>query len=245
METINDVIEMNNEGVSFLLSGKDKMAAGCLVKALGMVKRRLTCHDVDVAKSIMIPRQQQCAPNDCSDTVVSGITAESSGTMFHSVSPLCSLFDDGYFIYNQAIIIPPNAPRDLQALTLYSACITLNIGLAYHHRARTASSITSEASLRKAEIMYGAAARVASGDLDAIDNSCCTRALVCIVAVNNLSHIHFEQGNIQRARAEVAQLSIFMSRYASFNQILFTQDELKSLLLNVALQGGLRIAPAA
>ena len=92
METINEAIEMNNGGVSSLLSGKDTMAAWYLVNALKIMKRVLTRHDVGGDVITMRPKQHKCASYDCSDAAVSAVSAEPSGAKCFILSHLCPIF---------------------------------------------------------------------------------------------------------------------------------------------------------
>lgn len=232
MNSFNDAISLNNEGVSYLCSGQDKLAAECLVQALSIAKTRLSRYG-DNSRDKMTPGWNQMSPS----------TARQYG-MLHTVSRLPNLLSDGYFIYNQAISFPPSAPQDdVHALKLYSACMILNLGLAYHRRAKMGFS--RDVTLKKAEIMYEMAAQVVERDPSTMNIDCCTKAFVFTVAVNNLSQIHFEQGKFEKAKEGVAQLSSIITRNARVNQVLFREDELKSLLLNVMLHGNLQLAPAA
>ena len=215
---------MNNEGISLLLSGQDKVAVSRLTEALTMVRQQLN--------------QMEAEGQSSAISSLSHIT-DTNPSSFHELASLPNLHDESFFIYNQTIVIPVNAPRSCSTVRIYSACIILNIALAYHRRGKARYL----PALKKAEMMYEMAAQLVGNDLEIL-NRLSTAALVYLAAVNNLTQIHHEAGNLQRANEGVECLT-FLIQNTHIHEGVLSETEINSFLLNAMLVGLKQTAPAA
>jgi hypothetical protein len=71
-----------------------------------------------------------------------------------------------------------------------------------------------------------------------------TSVFIRLIAINNVSHIHYEQGRFEQTREELGLLS-FLIRQLGAKRALIHQADLDLLQLNVHLITPPNVAPAA
>jgi hypothetical protein len=236
MSRIDNSIVLNNEGVSLLISGQDRAAVVLLTEALMIVRTEL---------HLTVPSGACAAEMDVDRSVrkessTMGIAMGGAlPTVLHKVSLLPNLQDDCYFICNQALTILPSAHGNSYSLNVHAACIILNLALAYHRRGKQGYP----AALKKAQVMYEMSMQLVGSDTS-VWNNCATPALVYMAAVNNLSHVHLEQGDTQRAKAGLSHLS-YLIIYSGIHRGVLSADEASSFLFNGMIVAPYQSAPAA
>ena len=135
MESIDNAIALNNEGVSLLQSGNDQAAVAALTRSLGIIRVHL-----NESRGLTCQHEQQ-AP-------------------FHTCVPLPDFEDEFYFIANQAITVTAGTRLDsADAINTFSGCTIMNLALAYHRRGQ----LGNEACMQKAETLYTMATKLFTG----------------------------------------------------------------------------------
>jgi hypothetical protein len=244
MEAIDSAIRLNNEGVTLLVAGDDHAATFALSHALSFVKRLLSLttagsspcdlrgpkHGAAAsASSSNVNKLSPCSSTSTSTSAGAGMEACGGGTnevRIHSRKPLPSLQDGDFFIYNHTISIASESPLTNDMLPLYSACVILNMALAYHRRGKQAHSIPC---LLKAEKMYATIEKLLNG----VNNNAAAEVLR-IAATNNLSQIRYHKGDYAQAREDVEYLAYLIRDVGSVRTLL-SDEELNGLLCNVLL----------
>jgi hypothetical protein len=227
MDAIHSAIRMNNEGVALLVAGDDQAAALALSNALSFVK--------GLFSSLTRPCDHLEGPllAPFGSTYVSKLSACSStmevcgnSMRVHSMTSLPCLQDVNFFICNHAMSISSDSPLTEEMLPIYSACVILNLGLAYHRRGRQAHSTRC---MLKAEKMYATIEKLLRGI-----NDNATAKILRIAATNNLSQIRYQRGEYERAREDIIYLAHLIQDVASVRALL-GDEELNGLLCNVFL----------
>lgn len=205
MESIQHIVQMNNEGVSLLGSGHDQQAVSVFTNSLlalqqlmGQYPEASPAKDFEVATNCATP------------------------TAFPTKNALRHLEGSSYFIYNRPLSIALSSSSDIQ---LYSACTILNLAMAYH---RQGKKTCHQSCLKKAESMYEMIITLLRSRAD--DTSMSVR----IIAVNNLAEIHYENGKFEETREQLQWLSAVIHQGGTKLDF-FNQGDLNLLLLNVLI----------
>ena len=200
MQSLQQIIHMNNQGVSLLNSDDDQKAVSVFTTSLMALQRLLGNEDPSCPL-------KSSAEVDCA-------------TAQPAKESLRHLEGKSYYIYNRPLAIRPGSSSDIQ---LYSACTILNLAMAYHRQAKkTCNALCT----RKAESMYEMIITLLQSRTDYTSMS------VRIIAVNNLSEIHYESGRFDKAREELQWLSSVIHQGAT-NLEFFEQRDIDLLLLNI------------
>lgn len=200
IESIQQIIHMNNHGVSLLSSDDDQKAVSAFTTSLLALQRLLGTGD------------PSCP--------LKGSALVDCATALPAKEALRHLKGKSYYIYNRPLSISLGNSSDIQ---LYSACTILNLAMAYHRQAKkTCNNLCT----RKAESMYEMIITLLQSRTDATSMS------VRIIAVNNISEIHYESGRFSQAREELQWLASAIHQGGS-NIDFFEQTDLDLLLLNI------------
>ena len=201
MESIDNAITLNNEGVSLLQSGNDHAAVAALTRSLGIIRVHL--NDAS-RRSAASHHQQLQAP-------------------FHNFVPLPDLEDESYFIANQAITVKPGTYLDsADAINTFSGCTIMNLALAYHRRGQ----LGNEACMQKAETLYTMATKLFNGRTILTG----TALVVRLAATNNLCHVRYERGDFELAKQELDCVA-FLFRNPDIESALMSGIVFNALLL--------------
>ncbi|CAJ1954125.1 unnamed protein product [Cylindrotheca closterium] len=201
IQSIQQIIHMNNHGVSLLGSEDDQKAVSAFTTSLLALQKLLGTGD------------QSCPLKTSADVdcYVTALPAKES---------LRHLEGKSYYIYNRPLAISLGNSSDIQ---LYSACTILNLAMAYHRQAKkTCNNLCT----KKAESMYDMIITLLQSRTDPTSMS------VRIIAVNNISEIHYESGRFDQAREELQWLSAAIHQGGP-NVDFFEQRDLDLLLLNI------------
>jgi tetratricopeptide (TPR) repeat protein len=239
MEAIDSAISLNNDGVSLLVAGDDQAAAVALSHALSLVKGLLSMTpscDLRGPLPASFGSSNDNKLPSCSSTME--VCEEHKHELIHSKKPLPCLQDVNFFIYNHTMSISSDSPLTNAMLPIYSACVILNLALAYHRRGKQAHSIPC---MLKAEKMYATIEKLLKNDGM---NSNATATVLRIAAANNLSQIRFQRGEYERAQEDLEFLAYLIRDVGSVRALL-SDEELYGLLCNVVLFARPHFAAAA
>jgi hypothetical protein len=204
MDSIEQIIDLNNQGVNLLGHGDDQQAVSVFTTSLLALQRLIGVY------------QQACTPKGMEDEILEATAVPAQCALQH-------LEGSSYFIYNKPLAMNKISTHQSSDLQLYSACTILNLALAYH---RQAKRTCNQACLQKAEAMYDMIATLLRSRMDD------TALFVRMISVNNLSEIHYEQGKYDQTREELQWLSNIIHQGGSKLDF-FNQGDLNLLLLNV------------
>ena len=244
-DSIDLVVQLNNEGVSLLASGQDREAAVSLTQSLNIIQKSLSSQldrapsTTEASSSFRTTRTTLMKGGEQSSNDVSTTTTPTPA--IYSKHTLANLQDDScYFIYNKAVMIYPDAARESpEMLHVYSASIILNLALVYHRQGRKGHN---KFCIQKAEKFY----RMVNFLLKECPLEDPTAVFIRLVAVNNLSHIHYEQQNFEQTREGLEWLSFLIQKVEPNRSSLLEQADLDLLLMNVLLlMNSPNAAPAA
>ncbi len=226
MLSLEHAVKMNNESALLLCSGEEggkavlKLSQSlCLIrKLLAIQGRNIDQQEDDAIGGVELTSVQKPAlPTDLS---------------------MNGLQDSNYFIYNHTMSVPAGHPRNPSHLPLYSACIVLNLAMAYH----CLGTKGNQAAYKKAENLYSMSLQLLS--LSHPDSICDTVLSMKILAVNNLAHVHDEKGHYEKSRYAIRQLSFLLQAVDSTGTF-FSARDLHKFVLNVMLWGAPKMAAAA
>jgi hypothetical protein len=233
MDTVEASLDLNNAGVSHLSRGNTPLAIQRLCDSLSVIERLLRS---SLANPAGVAGYQDQASSNTGPVLpappISEITSHDVGI---TKMPLTHLQDQHFFIFNSALAIAQHNPIISSSASLYlsSACIIMNTALAYHLLGHHGSP----EGLRKAAFLYTQVAKllVVTAEVDGI------AFLVRSAAINNLSHILYEQGNSQQFKDLLTELKAL----ASSALVPPDADEWVGFLLNITSASSLDFAPAA
>jgi hypothetical protein len=240
MNALDQVIQLNNEGVNLLSAGADRQAVMTLTRSLTFVQQLSEPKALPVPNNPAVP-SNSLGSSESSDrfTNAGPFSCGERVTALPSQAPLVNLQDSCYFIYNKAVTISPDAQRDASSTPVFSACVIFNLALAYHRRGMNQKSQNKNANIEKAERLYEMICKLVQGSMS--DD---TAVFVGMVAINNLSYIHYQQRRYQQTKEELDWLS-FIILQAGSKPSMLSNDDLTLLLLNVLLMTPPKCAGAA
>jgi hypothetical protein len=219
--SLEEAIRLNNEGVSFLITGKDCMATASFSKSLNAVK-------------MLLQKKQQKIQDGHQASYSHQASSVCEHFLLHSTTQLpCFQGNEDNYILQNAITLKAvnfSSGVDETTMNLYSACAIFNVAL-LHHRLGMTGNLTG---LRKAEHMYRLSAKLLQQETKA-GTSNGTALLVRLAALNNLSQIQFEQGSFREARQGIQVLSFLVHSAQNWSSALFSIQEWNCLLSNIMM----------
>lgn len=252
MSSVNHAIALNNEGVLLLLaSGEDRKAVDTLTRSLSLMKCLL---DEEASRDSSSHGNRE--GSDCDDlphhrsqdSECPPMVQPSGRIKLHDTChPLPNLTDSSYFIYNHLITLLPAEDPDLAVcesgdsqLTVYSACIIMNLALAYHRNGRVGNG----SCLRKAESLYGLVDHLLSGWAC---HANATAQMVRVAALNNLTLLFHECNNWNLAQQGLESFSFLMRTYSERQtyEDVFEPRIWSALVLNILFLNSPHLAAAA
>jgi hypothetical protein len=153
--------------------------------------------------------------------------------------------------------------QDQIAITMYSACVVMNMAIAHHRWAvqRNELSSTSALNLTKAERLYRIVLKTLQGNRIADSPTATCGEAICVIAVNNLADVHTRLGRTVDANNDVVLLVHLLAHYRRrsipidsagvsstpySSTLLLTQSDLNAMMLNILTwTGSPQLAPAA
>ena len=243
--SIEQVIQLNNNAVSLLTVGQDRGALTSLSQALVMVQSMSTSPYTTATKTMATSATatsiaaSTSAPKISTSSRLSNagpLQAPLSACVVSSQHRLANLQDSSYFLYNHPVSIVEASSQQIEdrqsLLPVYSACVILNLALAYHRQGQT-----RKVCIVKAEKLYEMIIMLLREDQDE------TSVFLRLVAVNNVSYIHYQTGNFEQTKQELEYLAILIQQLS--NSTTVSASDLDLLLLNVLLMTHPNVAPAA
>jgi tetratricopeptide (TPR) repeat protein len=216
-----DPAALNNDGVTWMLMGKNREAVVSFKQALIALKASL----------VQIPDHIQTPP------------PARPSAMYVSVDlPVC---EERYYIYSRAMIFPScyegGAPE--KANPLHSAMVLFNIALAYHVRCLVGSD---DRALRDASYFYNVSLQIlSSAEAHVPERVFAPLKLACL---NNLAIAHYEVGEAREADSILDYAcSLLPSSIVPFDecQDTFDQEDFDGIALNAVTVKWTFAAPCA
>jgi hypothetical protein len=217
-------LQVNNQGVSLLLEGRDQEGVRCLSQSLSLIKSRIGGNYTDEPMSIM-----------------STTGGEEKAALHEATFPLPNFEDAHSFLYTAALAFSADCDDSLineSNSHVYSAVVIFNLALAYH---RQGKKLGKSACLVKAERMYEMVIRLLDSEADYQG----TALLVKLATLNNLSLLHHEQRNYESAQNGFELLAWTIRSAPSSSMLSSSQMDVDAMLLNVLFVSVPSIAPAA
>jgi hypothetical protein len=214
-DSLDQAILLNNQGMSYALADNDEQAVYCFSKALTIFKTLVFQEDDEDA-------------------------LHSSAILHEGTHQLPQFQESNFFLFNGIISFTRcdescSSPADNH---IYCAGIILNIALLYHRQAILGQN--PEAMI-KAQHFYDIVTKVVSSQSE----NQSTGLMVKLAAINNLSQIRLEQGDVDTAEEGFQTLAWLVSCTELEHSVLFSTQELEGMLLNVLMSDRQRVAPAA
>lgn len=207
-------VDLNNESAALLCSGEDGKAVARLSRSLTSMRQLIARHS-RTGRQCPTPGDASARGSDLIPVIPSSLQVP-------------ALRDSDYFIYSRCMEVPSFHQRSHKHVSLYSACIVLNLALAYHRLGIKGH----RCSLSKAERMYYMALQLLSGPSASSNSE--TALSMRVFAVNNLVQVHQEQCQYNKAQAGVKHLSALLNEAMSSGTF-FHKDELRKFVLNASL----------
>jgi hypothetical protein len=236
MSILQQVLHLNNEGVSMLASGEEGKAMGLLKDSLRLLMRHefareQAMEDIDPTDNTDIVM----GPTKCDSTVTD--EDPSLPSLLYDKVRMDKFSDSSdFFIFNCAIKLSPEAlakhstQHDPDISILFTACVLFNTAMTYHNHGILQ---TNQTCLGKAAGIYIQTIKL----LRTCDMSemSATSSMIEMAALNNLSHIHLVRGDQVQSRQlleDLAGLTAFVRTF-DFASRLFTDMDVNRLLVNI------------
>jgi hypothetical protein len=213
------VIELNNEGVSHVLTdNEDEQAVSCFSKALGILKKIIT--------------EEEGNEDDMSPSL----------RILHSlIHPLPQLQESNFFLFNSIISFKQRCvketPPRLADYHIYCAVIILNIAMVYHRQAISGE----QDAIFKAEKFYNMVTHI----VENCDSNQGTELVLKLAAVNNLSGICFGKGEFESSEEGFRTIAWLVSSTQVDRSSLLNSMVVEGMLLNALMVNRLAAAAAA
>ena len=237
MSVLQQVLHLNNEGVSMLASGEEGKAMGLLKDSLRLMKDKFAQE-----------RAQEDLLNATHSTTSTIVTAPVKCDSTETQEELSRLYErvemDGFrdssdfFIFNSAIKLSPEAlakqhsrQQDPDISILFTACVLFNTAITYHSHGILQ---TNQTCLGKAEGIYSQTIKLLRTCAGQSEMNA-TSSMIEMAALNNLSHIHLVQGDHVQSRQlleDLARLTAFVGAF-DFAPRLFADKDVHQLLVNI------------
>lgn len=239
MSILQQVLHLNNVGVSLLASGEQG-------KAMGLLKDSLRLMKDEFAREQETQEYLDATNATTATAVVAGAAKWDSTETAEDEEPI-PLYErvklDGFrdssdfFIFNYAIKLPPEAlakhsrQHDPGISILFTACVLFNTAVTYHNHGILQNNQTY---LGKALGIYIQTIKLLR-TYDSQSEMNATSSMIEIAALNNLSHIHLIQGDHVQSRQLLEDLAgvIASVRAFDFAPSLFADSQVNQLLVNI------------
>jgi tetratricopeptide (TPR) repeat protein len=202
MESLEQALRLNNEGVNMLIQGQDRESAQTLTQALSILQTLLK-------RDLITPGKEEA------NTLTSSyVSAQNASVAYHCKAvnddPVTHLLDTAFsftpniegfsssfhYIFNRGMVFDPNQKQDnAMALRVYTASMIFNLALLYQRKGRESHSTYC---LEKAESLYRKCSMILGypHHLDDYWSSLQPKVALglFVASMNNLSQLYFEEG---------------------------------------------------
>lgn len=229
---LQQAIELNNAGVDSALSGLGEDAVASFSKSLALLKRLMAEDDTDE------PMLRSC---DASTAAI-----HSSAVPTFSRKQLRGEDTAGFFLFNSLLRLAPKTSYKRQDNQVYVAVIILNLAVLYHQIAfQKAFPKDRVEALRRSAQFYGMVIKVLPTE-DTIITHQPTNTLARLAALNNLAHMHTENGDY-KASSDCFEVLAWHVRQSQATSIsVHEADIFDGIMLNVLMANHQAVAaPAA
>lgn len=228
--SLEQAIQLNNEGLTHALNGDDDRAISSFSRALCMFKQLISSSHCEGEQDSQSHRP----------------TLPRKPVQLHASSyALPQLRDSGFFLFNRAISLAPSGDFRAEDNHIYCSVIILNLAVLHHQIAlQSGCSARRADALRRAERFYDMVATILAND-EFANVSQPTGLLARLAALNNLAYIRMEKGEFG-ASGHCFQMMAWLVNFTQVDQSkLFNDDDLEGMMLNVLMANRQSVAPAA
>lgn len=240
--SLEKALSLNNEAVLLLVAGRERKALESLQQAVGLVKR-------NIARQLQDRRNGTkglCSSDERNRNIDQPVL--SLRQLHHDSVQLSGLANLQCYVFNRAFRISEDQlPSDIEwAVQIGSAMIIFNMALVLHRacllRNRTVPACKSLALYKivlhlvksSSNIITGGSSSSQDGLADAIQ----------LAALNNISQLHFEEGDYTNATRGFSSLANLMTTIPQ--NPLLGDNEMRGIVINVmCMKMGAKLAPAA
>lgn len=231
--SLEQAIQLNNEGLTHALKGDDDRAISSFSRSLCMFKQ-------------LISSECEGDQQDTQSSRQSSSSLPRSPVQLHASShALPQLRDSGFFLFNRAISLAPTDNWRTEDNHIYCSVIILNLAVLHHQIAlQSGCSARRADALRRAERFYDMVTTILAND-EFANVSQPTGLLARLAALNNLAYIRMEKGEFS-ASGHCFQMMAWLVNFTQVDQSkLFNEDDLEGMMLNVLMANRQSVAPAA
>lgn len=224
--SLDQAIQLNNDGVTHAMNGEDELAITCFSRSLCMFKQLITSEDEQEGNH-------------------STQHAEIPVHLHSSSHALPQLRDSGFFLFNRAIRLAPTTCARPEDNHIYCSVIILNLAVLHHQTAlQSHSDVRRADALRRAERFYDMVTTILANDQFTSDSQP-TGLFARLAALNNLAYMRMDKGDFN-ASVHCFQMMAWLVSMAQVDQSkLFSEQDLEGMMLNVLMANRQSVAPAA
>jgi tetratricopeptide (TPR) repeat protein len=216
---------LNNHGVELLVTGNSCNAMRAFQDALAALKK---CIDIDNNPMKCSPSSKHRMPIDGASLPLCESVALSELKDTQSLS----------YVYDHCVLIVDTAPDDnSETLSLYSAVVLFNLGLASHRE----GMLGHKKSFRKAFKLYNMCLQLLKESAAQKDMPA---TILTLIVLNNKAHIHYEELEYAELSGCLTEIGNIMTIANGIPSALSPSDR-EGILLNVMLLCAPIAAPAA
>jgi hypothetical protein len=243
MQSLQEVITLNNEGARLLQSGSTMEALYLFRTAVVLLKQF----------PLAIPTVESCTrhapstpgPTPCISPVVQLPNKDDSDMILEetvSHSPQ-SLHDGTFYVHYRPLIIPENflvsSEDHCELVQLLTTFVLFNLAIACHHYGKVTGT---EAPVERAKELY----RIVLTSRDCGDEAALQAVdLMQCLALNNLAHLHYEQCQYEHSQRLMGDMNELIGQTQCLDCRYVSPHEAEEILLNVHFALSLSAAPAA
>jgi hypothetical protein len=230
MDQLNKVVLLNNESVSLLQSGTDEKAVFLMIEALTILRKLLIVEDADT-----LPNQDGLGT--CSHGTLNSLAQPT----FYASESLSRLPEHCNFVYNNVFRLSPLEMIGSGSVRAYIACVIYNLAVIHQRRGML---FVDPLCLEKAARFYHTCLTFLGHSLPNVCSG--TSLLLKLVTLNNLSQIHYQREQFERAHDDLASLASLLGGAIQEDVCdMFTDQEWEGLMANVMLLQPPTVAAAA
>ena len=235
MSVLQQVLRLNNEGVSMLASGEKGKAVGLLKDSLRLMQDEFARERAagDLLDAANNTASIVTAPAKCDSTE----TQEEPSRLYEKIEMDGFRDSSDFFVFNSAMKLSPEAlakhsrQHDPDISILFTACVLFNTAMIYHNHGILQ---TNQTCLGKAAGLYSQTIKLfrtcaGQSEMNA------TSSMIEMAALNNLSHIYLVEGDQVQSRQlleDLAGLTAFVGAF-NFAPRLFADKDVNQLLVNI------------
>jgi tetratricopeptide (TPR) repeat protein len=245
MESVEQAVRLNNEGIRALIEGQQRKSAIALTQSLSILQKLLLQQRTQGAEEGTPSSPSYPSKMTSCNPLVGSFPLLEYGLTFSENIP--AFASSSYYIFNQGIAFGSADEiimlDDKTTLRLYTTGIIFNLALLYHQRGRQSNNL---ACLQKAESMYSKVRELIVANASISLPNVAT--ILLIASINNLSQMQYEQGRYGMAEEGFKAVACILQNSSLFigtTPPAILSDFRNQIVLNVLLLKQPNFAAAA